>query len=318
MVKWLARALWLARARSGTVICHHAGMSEIRVISTTTLGDALADDVVVRGPDGLDIEAYLVRPGATDAIVATAAGTASTRRPGPGLLFWHWLDSEAPDGNRTQYLEEAAAVASAGVISMLPQGRFPWLIAPDNAEDDAAEIRAEVARLRAGLEALAERPDVDPDRLGVIGHDFGGMLAAVAAADESRLRALVVVAATPRWGDWFLRFWLIADDRIDYLRALRPVDPIERIGESAPAAVLFQFAERDFYIAPMTGHELHRAAPAGSELRWYDTGHDMRLPRIRADRRAFLAGVLGFDAGHDDVDAVPSRIAADGDQAATT
>lgn len=39
------------------------------------------------------------------------------------------------------------------------------------------------------------------------------MLAAVAAAEEARLRALVIVAATPRWGDWFLPFWQIADDR---------------------------------------------------------------------------------------------------------
>lgn len=293
-------------------------MSEIRVLGTTTLGRALVDDIVVSGSDGLDIEAYLVRPGGMDAVGAGAGRASTTRRPGPGLLFWHWLDSEAPDGNRTQYLEEAAARASAGVVSLLPQGRFPWLIAPDNAESDATEIRAEVARLRAGLEVLAERPDVDADRLGIVGHDFGGMLAAVAAAEEPHVQALVVVAATPRWGDWFLRFWQIADDRIDYLRVLRPLDPIERIGASAPAAVLCQFAERDFYIAPMTGLELHRAAPTGSELRWYDTGHDMRLPEIESDRRAFLAGVLGFAAEHDAIDAVPSLTTADGDQAATT
>ena len=216
------------------------------------------------------------------------------RSPGPGLLMWHWLDTEAPDGNRTQYLDEAADLASAGVVSLLPQGRFPWLIAPDNAEADAAGIRAEVARLRAGLDLLAARPDVDAARLAVVGHDFGGMLAAVAAAEESRLRALVIVAATPRWGDWFLRFWRIADDRIDYLRALRPLDPIERIGESGPATVLCQFAEHDFYIAQMTALEFHRAAPEGSELRWYDTGHDMRSTEIRADRRAFLGRALSL------------------------
>jgi hypothetical protein len=120
------------------------------------------------------------------------------------------------------------------------------------------------------------------------------MLATVAAAEESRLRALVIVAATPRWGDWFLPFWQIADDRIEYLRAMRPLDPIERIAESGPAHVLFQFAERDFYIAPMSALEFQRAAPNGSELRTYETGHDMRLAKIRADRRAFLARVLGF------------------------
>ena len=272
-------------------------MSEIRVLGTTNRGTALVDDIVFPGPDGLDVEAYLVRPGAAVADGAAGGGDAAsaTGRPGPGVLMWHWLDSEAPDGNRTQYLDEAADLASAGVVSLLPQGRFPWQIAPDYAEADMAEIRAEVARLRAGLDLLAARSDVDATRLAVVGHDFGGMLAAVAAAAEARLRALVIVAATPRWGDWFLRFWRIADDRIDYLRALRPLDPIERIGDIGPAVVLCQFAERDFYIAPMTALEFHGAAPSGSELRWYDAGHDMRLAETRADRRAFLAKTLGFE-----------------------
>lgn len=279
-------------------------MSEMRVLGTTERAGVLVDDLVFAGPDGADVEAYLVRPG------GDARGPGGTHR-GPGILLWHWFDPEAPDGNRTQFVDEAAGLAALGVVSLLPQGRFPWQIAPDNAAADITEIRAEVARLRAGLGLLAARRDVDPTRLAVVGHDFGGMLAVVAAADELQLRALVVVAATPRWGDWFLRFWRIADDRIDYLRALRPVDPIERIAEAGPAAVLSQVAERDFFIAPMTALELHRAAPEGSELSWYDTGHDMRLPEIARERRSFLARHLGLDTpGKDGAGAV--------DQAATT
>jgi dienelactone hydrolase len=214
-------------------------------------------------------------------------------RPGSA---WHWLDSEAPDGNRSQFLDEAAGLAAAGLVSLLPQGRFPWVDAPDNAAADSAAIGAEVARLRAGLDLLAARSDVDPDRLAVVGHDFGGMLAVAAAAEEARLRAVVVIAATPRWGDWFLPFWQIADDRIDYLRAMRPLDPIERVRDAGSTALLFQFAERDFYIALMSAREFARAAPKGAELRTYDTGHDMRLPEIAADRRAFLERVLAIPA----------------------
>ena len=131
-------------------------------------------------------------------------------------------------------------------------------------------------------------PDVDPARLGVVGHDFGGMIAAVEAADEDRLSALVIIAATPRWADWFLPFWDIPEDRIDYLRAMRPIDPIEVIGRAAPATVLFQFGRSDFFIAAMSGLEFRASAPAGTELLPYDSGHDMRLPEIAADRRAFL------------------------------
>jgi dienelactone hydrolase len=275
-------------------------MSETRVRSTDRRDSALVDDIVFEGPDGTDVEAFLVRPAAV-----SGSAPAPAPAPGPGLVMWHWLDSEAPDGNRTQYLDEAAELASTGVVSLLPQGRFPWVMAPDNAANDAAAVMAEVARLRAGLDLLAARPDVDPARLGVVGHDFGGMIAAVAAAEEPRLRALVIVAATPRWGDWFLPFWQIADDRIEYLRAMRPLDPIERIGEASPASILMQFAERDYYIAPMTAREFHRAAPEGTEMRMYDAGHDMRLPGIRADRAAFLVRCLA--AHSDEAPAQPAQ-----------
>lgn len=264
-------------------------------------GGAIVEDLTYRGADGNAVEAFLVRP---DLPPVEAAAD-----PGPGILFWHWLDTEAPDGNRTQYLDEASSLARAGVVSLLPQGRFPWAIAPSSAVADIAEIEAEVGRLRSGIDLLVARRDVDPARLAVVGHDFGGMLAAVEAADESRLRALVIVAATPRWGDWFLPFWEIADDRIEYLSAVRPFDPIEGIAGAAPASVLFQFASRDFYIAPMSGREFHAAAPAGSQRQEYDTGHDMRLPEIRADRVAFLANALGFSA---------AMAEQPGDQAATT
>lgn len=258
-------------------------MVEFRILGTERRADALVLDIVFVGPDGLNVEAFLVRPAEAFA------------RPGPGLVMWHWLDSEALDGNRTQYLLEAAELATVGVVSLLPQGRFPWTTPPVGAPADAAAIRAEVARFRAGLDLLAAGPDVDAARLGVVGHDFGGMLATVVAAEESRLRALVVVAATPRWGDWFLPFWPIADDRIEYLRALRALDPIERIGDAEPASILLQFGDHDFYIAPMSALEFHRAAPAGTERLIYETGHDMRLDQIRSDRRAFLARALGFD-----------------------
>ena len=84
---------------------------------------------------------------------------------------------------------------------------------PDRQDHDVAAIEGEVARFSAGLDLLADRVDVDPDRLAVVGHDFGAMLASIVAAREDRVRAAVLIAPTPRWGDWFLPFWEIHEDR---------------------------------------------------------------------------------------------------------
>jgi len=217
---------------------------------------------------------------------------------GPGVLFLHWFDTEAPDGNRTQFLDEAVDLAREhGTVSVLPQGRFPWAGSPTDADADATRIRAEVARHAAALDLLVGRPDVDAKRIGLVGHDFGGMHGILLAADDERVAAAVVIAATPRWGDWFLPFWEIAGDRHDYLRALHPLDPITRIGDIAPRPVCLQFARNDFFIAPMTGLELHAAAGDPKQMHPYDTDHGVRDPQAVADRAAFLGPILGWDDG---------------------
>jgi hypothetical protein len=115
------------------------------------------------------------------------------------------------------------------------------------------------------------------------------------AAEDPRIAAAVLVAATPRWGDWFLPFWPIAGDRHDYLRALAPLDPISRVGDISPRPVCFQFARSDFFIASMTGLEFHGAAGDPKELHAYEADHGVRVPEARVDRRAFLAAHLGLE-----------------------
>jgi hypothetical protein len=230
------------------------------------------------------IEAYLVQP---------AAGPPSPA--GPGLLFAHWYDPRASNGNRTEFLDEAVAWATErGATAILPQLMFPWRADPEGSSVDLARVNAEVARLRQCLDVLVTSPGVDPARLAVVGHDFGAMHAALLGTADRRPVAYVLMAAVPRWGDWFLLFWEIAEDRIDYLRALRPVDPIESVGRLAPARLLFQFADRDFYIAPMAGFEFRRAAAGQAEVKSYEAEHDMASPIALADRTAFLKEALGL------------------------
>ncbi len=260
-----------------------------RSIGRETRGSVVIDDIAIDAGDDPPLEAFLVAPRYPD-------GGAVHGPPGPAVLAWHWFDTAADDNDRSQFVDEAVELAGRGVTSLLPQGRFPWSTSPTGADADRGAIEGEVARIHAGVAVLRALASVDPSRIALVGHDFGGMFAAVAAPDVADLRALVLIAATPRWGDWFLPFWPIPDDRLDYLRALRTLDPIERIAAVGDARVLFQFGRRDFFIAPMTGLEFRAAAPDGAELLPYDDDHAMRDPQIRADRRAFLLRALDVEA----------------------
>ena len=269
---------------------------DVSLVATTSVDErdgAVVRDVTIPAGEatraslpepGTPIEAYLVGPP-----VPPAA-------PGPGLLFAHWYDTHAPNGNRSEFLDEALDWARRRqATSILPQLTFPWHGDPDGSAADVARIGVEVARLRRCLDVLLARPSVDPDRVAVVGHDFGAMHATLLGSMDRRPAAYVLIAAVPRWGDWFLPFWRIDEDRIDYLRALRPLDPIEHVGRLGPARLLFQFAKRDFYIAPMAGFEFRRTAGEGAEVRSYDAEHDMASPEALAERTAFLEDALALE-----------------------
>ena len=265
------------------------GGGPVTVIARDTRDGALVDDL--RFPaGGIETEAYLVRP---DRSASHRAPSPRSAAGLPGILWWHWLDTEAPDGNRTEFLAEAAGWATShGIVSILPQGTYPWRVQPSGADADAAEVRAEVARFRAALDVLNSDGGAAPDRIAVVGHDFGAMIAILALREDERPRGLVSIAATPRWGDWTLAFWPLADDRIDYLRTLLPLDPIEAIGAISPRPVLLQHGERDFYIARMDGFGLRRAGGDTVELQFYDAEHDLKVDDARADRTRFLEKLL--------------------------
>jgi pimeloyl-ACP methyl ester carboxylesterase len=211
---------------------------------------------------------------------------------GPGVLFLHWFD-EAPNANRSQYLEEAEILAAAGVASVLPQLGFPWKAAPTDAESDIARIEGEVEFLRGAWSRLCDVDGVDADRIAVVGHDFGAMYGTLLLS-ELGPRCAALVAATARWADWFVRFWPITTDRYDYMRQLDRLDPITAIAQPG-CPLLFQFGLKDFYIAVMTARELFDAAPELKTYRSYEAGHAMDLDEIRSDRLAFVAEHLAID-----------------------
>ncbi len=112
------------------------------------------------------------------------------RRPGV-LLIHDWMG--ATDHQKEQ-IERLAALGYVALAADL----YGKGVRPADAKSAAAESGRYykdnallVARAKAGLDYLASRPQVDPDRLAVTGYCFGGKAALELARSGAPLRAVV-------------------------------------------------------------------------------------------------------------------------------
>jgi dienelactone hydrolase len=253
----------------------------VSVVSTETADGVTVTDLTFEAPGVDPTEAYLV---------ANASG-----EPGPGIVWFHWYERGNPTSSRLEFLEEARILARQGATSILVQGTFPWQEDPDSIAHDVAAIEAEVRMLRSALTLLTLRSEVNPENLAVVGHDFGGMYASVFWGVDLHVDALVVLAPTARWADWYYRYWQISDSEADYLAALAPLDPVTWLSEAEGRPVLLQFASNDQYVPESVADEMTAAVGITAARRDYVAEHDLNH-EARADRDAWLAETLGFAA----------------------
>jgi pimeloyl-ACP methyl ester carboxylesterase len=85
----------------------------------------------------------------------------------------------------------AGALADAGFIVVRYDKRG---IGQSGGRAEAAALADYAEDVRAAVKMLADRKDVDPKRIAVIGHSEGGLVALMAAAKEKRIAAVSLIA----------------------------------------------------------------------------------------------------------------------------
>jgi dienelactone hydrolase len=242
---------------------------------TKSIKGAAVADVTFDAGDR-KVSAFLVRP---------------QGKPKAAVLWAHWYGEEA-NTNRTEFLPDAIALARGGVLSLLPQGLFPW--EEDVSEDAQAdqELAVEqVVQLRRGLDVLQdEAGDVVP--LGFVGHDYGAMFGAALVADQ-RPQAFVLMAPDATFSNWFLKYFVRGASKSELDAAFTPLEPINNVGDAPPASVLFQFAKSDRYVPYYVSDKLTEAAGDSAQTETYESGHELD-EKARKDRLAWLRAELGL------------------------
>jgi hypothetical protein len=142
-----------------------------------------AEEVRLTGPDG-PLGGTLTKPiGARGPLPAVVTITGSGQQDrdeyipfaGGIRLFRQVADTLSRRGIAVLRLDDRGLGASGGAAGKATTADF------------ADDIRAAVTYLRA-------RKDIDPERIGLVGHSEGGVIAPMIAATDPRIRAIVVMA----------------------------------------------------------------------------------------------------------------------------
>lgn len=258
-----------------------AATREAAAASWSSDKGVIVRDITIKVPHQDPVSAYLVKP----------AGNLR-RDSSAGVLWLHWLGQIHND--RTEYLGEAIGLAGSGVVSVLPQGYFPWVPNPDGTTGDVALVKDQVAAYRAALGRLVNTRGVDASRVALVGHDYGAMYGSILAQRDHRVKAMVLQAPDSLMGNWFAQFWLglegqARDDYLALFHGLDPVDNTSRLGSH----VLFQWAGQDVYI-PEEVRDAFAAANPDAQVALYPNADHFMTDAALIDRDAFLADQLGL------------------------
>ena len=219
-----------------------------------------------------------------------------TEAPFAAILYIHWYEPPSPSSNRSQFVEEALEMARSGAACLLIETLWsdPDFFLKRTQTEDIQNSMEEVVNIRRAIDLLLSQPGVDASRFALVGHDFGGMYGVLAGSVDQRPTHYVLMAATPRFPDWYLYSpKLEGEPREEFIRQFAPLDPITHIPNLSPAPVLFQFGTDDPHVPMDRAREFFEAAKDLTEVRWYESGHGLNLDAT-ADRKKWLKEKLAL------------------------
>jgi dienelactone hydrolase len=226
--------------------------------------------------------------------------------PGKGpfaaLVYMHW-----GQGNKSEWLAEGVEMAKRGAVSLMIDAPYlrPNAAPPTSTNAYAAERDSYiqlVVDLRRAVDVLVARGDVDPKRIGYVGHSLGATWGGPLAAVEKRLKVLVLMgglASLTSYDDDSLyaaarRASTPRNEFQKYAAAIEPYNPERFVANTAPAKIYFQWAKHDMFISEHSAAAYYGAVGGPKEQRWYFTSHEFNDALSCNDRREWLTKELGL------------------------
>ena len=172
----------------------------------------------------------------------------------------------------------SGGVAAVGFVSALTGPRFQsrpmqqWFVS-----ELQESLGSTVHDVHFILDYLAQRGDVDMDRVGMFGQSSGGTIALLSAAADSRIKA---VDALDPWGDWPV--WLAKSPVLqedashtdftspEFLKRVAPLDPVKWLPTLTSTRVRIQQVKNNGTTPLACKNALRKAAPKQADMVEFD------------------------------------------------
>jgi len=262
---------------------------ELKTLGTETRGEAVVHDITYASPKGGVVPAYLVVP-------------AKGKGPFAAVIWGHWYWRNSEMRNRKQFLDEAIALAQAGVVSLLTDGPVarPGYV-PDNTplnEKQIADQVQQVVDMRRGVDLLLAGKDVDPKRLAFVGHSYNAAIGAILSGVDRRFKAFVLMAGTmsdevdARLGAYEQFRQQVGPEKFDaFVKKYSYLDQGKYVAHAAPAVVFMQYATKEDFMTADRARAYEKVVSEPKRFKLYEAPHALNA-EARRDRIAFLTEQL--------------------------
>jgi len=253
-------------------------------------GDVAIHDISYASPKGGRVPAYLVVP--------------KGKGPFAAVIWGHWYQDGSPFLNRKEFLDEAVALASSGVVSLLTDGpiaRPGYVHDPDPLGNAQINYRVQqILDMRRGADLLLARKDVDSQRLAYVGHSYNAATGAFLAGIDKRFRAFVLMAGnlsdqvdmkSKEFQEFRNQF---GPEKVDaFVARYTWLDQGKYVAHAAPASVFLQYATKEDFLTPQRAREYYAIVSEPKSLKFYEAPHALNA-EARRDRIAFLVKELSL------------------------
>jgi len=256
----------------------------IKWIGMQRRSSATVDDITYDSPKGGVVPAYLVVP--------------KGRGPFAAVIWGHWYWENSSMRNRREFLDEAIALAPAGVISLLIDGPIarPGHVEskePLN-EQDISDLVQTAVDFRRGVDLLVARKDVDPKRIAYVGHSYNAVVGAILSGVERRFKSFVLMAATmsdevtmktPEYQAYRQK---VGPEKIDaFVAKYAWTDQGKYVSHAAPAVVFLQYGSQEKFLNAQRAVQYAAVVSEPKRFKLYDAPHSLNAD-ARRDRIQFL------------------------------